>query len=217
LRGDQQEIHTLRGGHVAVPHVEPVAEEQRLARCEVRPDVVGIQRPLDGVRRLDRNDIRFRGGLGRGTDRQALFLGLGTGLGPFRQADPHIHPGIPQAQRVGVALTAVPDHRNLAVLHDAEIGVVVVKHFGWHECCLLPFRNWLLVDYWCCLAELAVIERGPLPTATMPDCTSSRTPYGSSIRSNALILSPFPVASIVNASGETSTTFAWNICTVSST
>src|SRR4051812_18435692 len=51
----------------------------------------------------------------------------------------------------------------------------------------------------------------------MPDCTSSRMPYGSSIRSNAPILSDVPVASTVSASGETSTTLARKSWTVSRT
>src|SRR4051812_9648386 len=51
----------------------------------------------------------------------------------------------------------------------------------------------------------------------MPDCTSSRMPYGSSIRSSAPILSDVPVASTVSASGETSTTLARKSWTVSRT
>src|SRR5919107_2003556 len=59
--------------------------------------------------------------------------------------------------------------------------------------------------------------RGPRATATMPDCTISRTPNGSSTRSSAASLSTLPVASIVTASGDTSTTLARNSWTVSST
>src|SRR3954449_9042311 len=59
--------------------------------------------------------------------------------------------------------------------------------------------------------------RGPRATATIPDCTISRTPNGSSTRSSAASLSTLPVASTVTASGETSTTLARNSCTVSST
>src|SRR5919112_3353090 len=59
--------------------------------------------------------------------------------------------------------------------------------------------------------------RGPRATATIPDCTISRTPNGSSTRSRAASLSTLPVASMVTASGATSTTFARNSWTVSST
>ncbi len=61
------------------------------------------------------------------------------------------------------------------------------------------------------------MERLPRPIATMPDCTSSRTPKGSSTRSMASSFSGLPVASMVIASGATSTTFARNSWTVSST
>src|SRR4051794_38908222 len=63
----------------------------------------------------------------------------------------------------------------------------------------------------------SAMERLPRPIATMPDCTSSRIPNGSSTRRKASSLSDVPVTSIVTASGATSTTLARNSCTVSST
>src|SRR5690625_901138 len=54
----------------------------------------------------------------------------------------------------------------------------------------------------------SVIERGPRPTPTIPDCTNSRMPYGSSTFRRASNLSDDPVASMVTASVATSTTFA---------
>src|SRR6476620_8027460 len=61
------------------------------------------------------------------------------------------------------------------------------------------------------------MERGPRPMATMPDCTSSLMPNGSRTRSSASSLSLLPVASMVTASGATSTTLARNSWAVSST
>src|SRR4051794_37254594 len=61
------------------------------------------------------------------------------------------------------------------------------------------------------------MEREPRPTATRPDCTSSRMPNGSSTLMRAASLSAVPVASMVTASVATSTTFARNSWTVSST
>ncbi len=63
----------------------------------------------------------------------------------------------------------------------------------------------------------AVIEREPRPMATRPDCTISLIPNGSRSRSSASSLSAVPVASMVSASGATSTTRARNSDTVSST
>src|SRR5664279_4428386 len=58
------------------------------------------------------------------------------------------------------------------------------------------------------------MDRGPRPSATMPDCTSSRTPNGSSIFVNASSLSLVPVASTVTESGATSMMCARNISTI---
>src|SRR3954453_17714734 len=63
----------------------------------------------------------------------------------------------------------------------------------------------------------SLMLREPRETATMPDWTISRTPNGSSTRSSAASLSTLPVASMVTASGDTSTTLARNSCTVSRT
>src|SRR6266536_1428776 len=64
-------------------------------------------------------------------------------------------------------------------------------------------------------SERSVIDRGPRPMPTMPDCTSSLIPKGSSTRTSAKSLSLLPVASIVTVSVETSTALAWNSLIVS--
>src|SRR5215467_6460129 len=63
----------------------------------------------------------------------------------------------------------------------------------------------------------SVMDLLPRPRATMPDCTSSLMPNGSSTLIRASSLSRFPVASTVTASWATSTTLARNSATVSST
>src|SRR6478752_3821682 len=63
--------------------------------------------------------------------------------------------------------------------------------------------------------DRSVIERAPRPMAMVPDWTSSVMPYCSSIFSMASSLSAPPVASIVTASGETSTVLARNSWTIS--
>src|SRR6478752_524982 len=59
-----------------------------------------------------------------------------------------------------------------------------------------------------------VMDRGPRPSATIPDCTSSRTPNGSSIFTSASSLSLVPVASTVTASRVMSMILARNISTI---
>src|SRR5215472_3005278 len=63
----------------------------------------------------------------------------------------------------------------------------------------------------------SVMDRPPRPTAIVPDWTSSLMPNGSRTRTSASSLSWLPVASTVTASSATSTTWARNSPTVSST
>src|SRR5919198_2465621 len=61
------------------------------------------------------------------------------------------------------------------------------------------------------------MDRAPRPMAMLPDCTNSLMPNGSSILSMASSFSVDPVASMVTASGETSTVLArksWTISTI---
>ena len=75
-------------------------------------------------------------------------------------------------------------------------------------------RRWSESGVLVCLLLADVIDRGPRPRATMPDCTSSRTPNGSSILIRASSLSLVPVASTVTASGVMSMIRALNISTI---
>src|SRR5690606_26967219 len=169
------------------------------------------------VRRQDHDQIRFLGGLGGRDDSQALLLGLGPRLRRLGQAHPHVDARVAQAQRVRVTLAAVADHGHLAALDQTEVGVVVIENLYCHEgtasfrcgCISLGLRVQRMAD--------AVMDLAPRPMATIPDCTISRMPYGSSMRSSAEALSAVPVGSMVSASGETSTSLARNSCTVSST
>src|SRR5260370_251180 len=63
----------------------------------------------------------------------------------------------------------------------------------------------------------SVIERRRRPMPTIPDCTSSLIPKGSSTLISASSFSRFPVASTVITSSATSTTLARNRLTASST
>src|SRR5690606_21883036 len=224
LRRHHRDVDVGRRLDEAVADVEAVAEEQGVALLQVRRDLLGVDLPLLGVGRQDHDQVGFLDRLSGRQHPQAFFLGLGLGLGALVQTDADVDTGVPQAQGVGVALAAVTDDRDLAALHDAQIGVRLVEDFSCHG-----FRGSFRKFFGCrpvvagCpqvadqrTAE-AVMEHGPRPIAIVPDWTSSRMPYGSSIRSNASSLSLVPVASTVSASGDTSTTLARNSWTVSNT
>jgi hypothetical protein len=132
LRSDQDDIDVGRRLDVAESDVEAVAEGQRFAGGQVRLDVRGVDVTLDVVRRQDHDEVCLGGGFGRGDHAQSLVGGLGAGLGALQQADADVHAGVTQAQRVGVALRAVTDDRDLAALDDREIGIVVVENLGCH-------------------------------------------------------------------------------------
>ena len=107
-----------------------MAEEQGVARLQVRPDVLGVDVALDLVRGQDHDEVGLGDGVGNVQDPQALGLGLGAGLRAFLQADADLDAGIAEAQGVGVALGAVADDGDLAALDDRQVGVVVVEHFS---------------------------------------------------------------------------------------
>src|SRR5690349_16225895 len=227
LGGDHEDVDAVGRGDVAEADVEAVAEDEGVARGQRRLDLLGVELPLVLVGGEDHDQVGLLGRLARGEHAQALGLRLVAALRAGLQPDPDVDAGVAQGQRVGVALAAVADHRDVLALDQAQVGVVVVEHLS----------HWgLSFIVWCCgnvggqvaIAETgagtatgrwvrSLIEREPRPIATIPDCTSSRMPNGSSTRSRSASLSALPTAWTVTASGATSTTFARNSWTASST
>ena len=227
LRRDHRDVDVGRRLDVAEADVEAVPEEDRVAVLEVRLDRLGVELALRRVGRQHHDQVGLGRGLGRREHPQALVLGLGPALGALGQADPDVDAGVAQRQRVRVALAAVAEHGDLAALDDRQVGVVVVEDLHGHaggsrflaRCWLVGTRVVVSRIVQAALRSTArsaawVIDRGPRPSATMPDCTISRMPYGSSIFSIASSLSGRPVSSTVTASGPTSTTLALNSSTI---
>ena len=185
-----------------------MAEEQRVAVDQVGLDGLGVEPALDRVRREHHDEVGLLAGLERRDDPQPLAPRPSlAALGALGQPDPHVDAGVAQRQRVRVALAAVAEHGHVAALDDGQVGVVVVVQLGHGSlfCCGRWRRSVLSGRSGVTRAagghDRSVIEREPRPTPTMPDCTSSRMPYGSSTRSSASSLSALPVASMVTASG----------------
>ncbi|WP_242704952.1 hypothetical protein, partial [Streptomyces sp. IBTA2] len=61
------------------------------------------------------------------------------------QTDADVDAGVTERQRVGVALAAVTENRDLAALDDGQVGIVVVEQLGhWVfslvcRCCVPPY------------------------------------------------------------------------------
>ena len=163
----------------------------------------GVDGALHLVGRQDDDEVGLLDGVGHVEHAQALGLGLGAGLRALGEPDAHVDPGVAQVQRVGVALAAVSDDRDLAALDDGQVGVVVVEHLGHRVglslCGVVVLRSWTVcgaaglaraVSGSCRAADAvagircaqalrsarSVMERGPRPMATSPDWTSSLTP-----------------------------------------
>ena len=111
-------------------------EEQCIAIVQVGFDGLRVQLLLRRVGHQDHDDVRLSGSGSWINDAQSVFLCLRSGLGPLLQADANIDTGIPQGQRVGMALAAKPHDRDLAAVNDGKVGVIVVIHLG-HGGCLL--------------------------------------------------------------------------------
>ncbi len=134
---------TLRGHHAdgdvgrrldqVEMDVEAVTEEQRVAVLQIGLDVVLEDLSLGGVGRQQHDDVGPLGHLGRCVHVEPLLGDLRTGLRSVFEADLHLHAGVAQAERVGVALAAVADDADLAALDDRQVRVVVVEHLNWHS------------------------------------------------------------------------------------
>ena len=130
LGGDHEHVDAGGRGDVAEADVEAVAEDQGVAGGDVGLDLLGVQLPLDVVGGEDHDDVGLLHRLGGGEHAQALGLGLGPALRALGQADADVDARVAQGQRVGVALAAVAEDRDVLALDQGEVGVVVVEHLS---------------------------------------------------------------------------------------
>ena len=90
LRGDHDDVDTLRRLDVAEADVEAVTEQDGLARCEVRLDVGLVDDSLVLVGRENDDDVGPLGSLGDGKDFEAGLLSLRLGLRVRLQRDDNL-------------------------------------------------------------------------------------------------------------------------------
>jgi hypothetical protein len=132
LGGDHADGDVLGRLDQSEVDVQAVPEEQRVAILQVGLDVVGEDLGLRGVRCEHHDHIGPLGDLGRRSDLQTLLFDLDAGLRALFEADLDLYARVTQRQRMGMALAAVADHRDLAALDDRQIRVVVVEQFDCH-------------------------------------------------------------------------------------
>ena len=133
LRGNHEHRVILRRLDVAVVNVEAMSERNSSTRLDVGLDVVGPDGALVLVGGQNHDHVGLGGSLGHGLDLEALLLGEVDRLGGRTQADDHVDTGIAKVQRVGVALGAVADDRDLLAVEHGQIAVVLVPDLCCHN------------------------------------------------------------------------------------
>ncbi len=101
-------------------------------------DRLRVQLALEVVRDQDHDQVGFLARLGGRGDPQAVVERLLPALGAFGQADPHVHAGIAERERVRVSLAAVSEHGDVPALDHGQVGAVVVEnlcHLKWAFLC----------------------------------------------------------------------------------
>ena len=126
LRRDHHDVVALRRRDAAVVDVEAVREQERRARLEIRPDLLGVELRLHLVGDEDRDELRAADRIRDVAHRQAALLRRRARLAPRAEADLDLDAGVGEVERVGVALAAEPDHGDLA---GEEADVAVLDHF----------------------------------------------------------------------------------------
>ena len=124
LRRDHDHVVILGRRDPAEVDVEPVREEHRRARGEVRRDVCIPHALLHVVRHEHRDDLRAADRVGDRRDLGARLLGGGAGRAPLAQPDDDLDAGVAEVQCVRVALAAEADDGDLAV-EKCELAVAM--------------------------------------------------------------------------------------------
>src|SRR5437867_659851 len=148
---------------------QPAAEDRLLA------EEIGLGLFLEGG--LEDSGARGGGGVDH-AEPGLLGLGARGAVGP--QPDAHVHAAVAQVLRVGVALAAVADDRDLLAPQGGEVGVSVVVDV--HAARSFSFPS-------------TVRTRVPRYIATLPVRTISRMPSGFRSSTSAFTFSSAPVIS----------------------
>src|SRR6266511_5722295 len=195
LRRDEEDVHVGGGADLVVVDVEAVGEEERLPLRHVRRDLRVVDPLLGLVRDEDHDDIGLLRRVRDGEDAEPRALRLRLLLCPRAQPDAHDDAVVAEVQGVGVALRAVADDRDLPLLEQVEVRILVV----------VDRRHALLFSH---LRFGGANVLKPRSSAMRPERHSSWMPKKRSRSSSASSLPAVPLASTTRASGETSTMVA---------
>ena len=110
-----------------------MSESERVASMQVRSDVLLVNLRLQLIGNKNHDDIGFFGSLVLEHDLQASFFSLCPALGALAQTNANVDARVHEVERMGVALRAITDNRNLLTLDDLGVHVIFVIDSNSHE------------------------------------------------------------------------------------
>ena len=128
LRGGHEHVDPGGGHDALVADVEAVGEGDGLALGEIRRDIGLVHVGLVLVVDQDHDHVGLPGGLRDGQDLEAVLFRDGPALAALAEPDDHVAAGIPEVQRVGVALRAVADDRDGLAAERVQVAILLVVH-----------------------------------------------------------------------------------------
>ena len=101
-------------------------ESERIASMQVRGNVLLVNLGLQLVGNKNHDDVSFLGSLVLEHDLQTSFFSLSPALGAFAQANANVDARVHEVERMGMALRAITNNRNLLTLDDFGVHVIFV-------------------------------------------------------------------------------------------
>ena len=132
LGGNHDDINMLRRSDCLEMDRKPMAEKQRVARVEIRCDVLFIDLRNGEVRDGNKDNIGLFHGLGRVIDLKAKLLGHGAAFALGVESDDDFGAALFQIECMGVSLGTEADDGAGFSLEELQIGIFVSIDFGGH-------------------------------------------------------------------------------------
>ena len=104
-------------------------EGDGFAICQIGRDIGLVHIGLRFIVDQDHDDVCGLGGFRNGHHFKSVLLGYRPGFAAAAEADDYIAAGIPEIERVRMALRTVPDDGDFLAVKLAEVTVFFIVHF----------------------------------------------------------------------------------------
>ena len=145
LGSTHDDVNVLGSLDVAIVDIEAMRESERIASMQVRGNVLLVNLGLQLVGNKNHDDVSFLGSLVLEHDLQASFFSLSPALGAFAQANANVDARVHEVERMGMALRAITNNRNLLTLDDFGVHVIFVIDSNSHG--FLLFFDCIQLDH----------------------------------------------------------------------